>query len=113
MSAPTSHAHQTEVSKGIPRTAAKKLKNLLSFSPRRDRMVSPDRPGHTWEDSELALDEGEQAKEAEVALELGLVAEMLEVRIVRLDDGDLHAFRIAFGRRSRPRRSRSTRCAAT
>ena len=49
-------------------------------------MATPDRPGHTREDSELALDEGEQANEAGVALELGFVAEMLEVRIVRLDE---------------------------
>ena len=32
-----------------------------------------------------------------MALELGLVAEVLEVCIARLDDGDLRAFRIAFG----------------
>ena len=32
-----------------------------------------------------------------MAFELGLVAKVLKVRIVRLDDGDLRAFGIAFG----------------
>jgi hypothetical protein len=89
------HPHQAEVSKGIPGTAPNKRKTSQPYSGTDRSTSSPNRTRHTREDGELALDEGEQTEEGEVALELGLVPEMLEVRIVRIDDLHLRAFRIA------------------
>ena len=49
-------------------------------------------PGYTREDSQLSLDEAEQAQEAEIPLELRLVAQLLEVCVVHFDDVDLRTF---------------------
>ena len=57
-------------------------------------MTPPDRAG---DDSELALDEGQQGYEAEIPCKLlGLIAEVLEVRVVHLDNVDLRTFCIGF-----------------
>lgn len=61
-----------------------------------DDATSPDRCGNTREDTELALDEGEQAKEAKVPLEFLLIAQLLEVLIVVDADDDLSTFYIVF-----------------
>ena len=104
---PPGHPDQTKVPKGIPRTNH----NRLSAHPGRSRARraggSPDRAGDAGEDRELALDEGEQAEEAEVAPELGPVAEVLEARVVRRGDAAaaLRAFCIGGARDRRARRA--------
>ena len=94
---PPGHLDQTKVSKIIPIITPRAYqRSIHTVRARAGRMASPDRPSNSRQDSDPALDEGEQSQEAEGPLELGLVAAVLEVRVVRLDDIDLRAFRIRF-----------------
>ena len=92
---PPGHPNQTKVSKIIPMITPWTYQCAIhTVRARAGRMVSPDRPSNSRQDSDPALGEREQTQEAEGLLEPGLGAQMLEVRVVRLDDVDLRAFRI-------------------
>ena len=94
---PPGHLNQTKVSKIIPTITPRAYQRAIhTVRARAGRMASPDRPSNRRQGGDPALDEGEQTQEAEGPHELGLVAAVLEVRVVRLDDVDLRAFWIGF-----------------